>query len=246
MSSKLQNEINPNIFSYDLLLPVSICIEMFLLKQNKKIKKGLFLFVLALLLFTIILTGSRKTMLAVGAIFAVYIFNSEKRSTLLIGSILIGISIFSFLPDIFFDRWGDTFESRGSGRIDIWIVGLKSLEKYFLFGAGLGNFPSAFDEFMHYAPNYMGAYRAAHNLYLEILVELGLVGFSLMILMMWKHYRAIPPRLDKDDNNQVMLKAVFWAMLTANFFGEFLLRKSFWLLWMMILMYRNVLKSESI
>ena len=236
--------INPNSLAYDLLFPVAISIEMLVFGKHGKITKGLLLLVFACLLFSIIATGSRKNMLAVGAILLTYAFYSREKRTLLLVCVLIAVvGLYPFISDSFLSRWDTAIESRGSGRLDIWTVGLRSLQKYWLLGVGLANFPNAYTEFADYAPNYVGLYRAAHNLYLEIVVELGLTGLMLMAATFWQHYKAIRPLSGKYNGNQVMLRAVFWAMLISNFFGDFILGKSFWLLWMLIIMYSNISKS---
>lgn len=239
-------EVSPNNLSFDLLFPISIAIQSMVSVGRSRKSRILFLLIFILLVFAVILTGSRKMMLAVGGIMLVNIFYSEKRMSIGLFFILGIACIYSFIPDTFFQRWGEAAETRGSGRLDIWTVGLMSLEKYWLFGAGLANFPLAYTEYANYAPNFMGLSRAAHNLYLEILVELGIAGFTLMAFMIWKHFRTLLTKRVATGDDHVMLMAVLVAMLIANFFGDFILEKSFWMLWTMIGIFRNLAYDKRI
>jgi len=234
---------DPNYFAFCLLLPVSICIEK-ILNQKKKVLKFMFSAVLSTIILGIIVTGSRGGMLGVCVIFITYILCMKQRITLLAILIIMGIIITSFFSIIFIERWGQAIETGGSGRVDIWIAGFSSLKNFCVVGAGLGNFPNVFADFGHFTPFTRVVFKDPHNIYLEIFVELGIVGFSLLILAMRRHYQVIKSRFDYHDSNQAMLKAAFWALLTSSFFVGTLFLKSFWLFWMMILMYGNIMDKE--
>ena len=113
------------------------------------------------------------------------------------------------------------------------------LKHHWLLGAGLGNFGNAYEEFAIYAPHFKGYHRAPHNIYLGCFVELGIIGFSLFIAVLMRHYRVIRSRFACHDGNQIMLKAVFFAALVSSFFLDTLYQKSFWLILMLIMMNRN-------
>ena len=57
----------------------------------------------------------------------------------------------------------------------------RKFKELWSFGAGLGNFPVAFDRFVGYATHFEGYGRGSHNIYLNVLVELGIVGFALLL-----------------------------------------------------------------
>lgn len=227
-------------FPFDLLIPISICIEKILI-EKKKIVKAILIILLGIMIFSIVITGTRSGLIGVGVIIIIYILSARKLS---IATILlsIGIILLSLTPEVFVERWMEASETGGAGRTTIWDNGLIALKNYWTIGAGLNNFPEAYEEFAHFTPLSSGIGRGAHNTYLEIFVELGIIGFSLMVFGMWKHYQAIKSRLRSHDTNQVMLKAVFWAMFVVSFFLDTFWYKSFWLLWMMIMMHRNVME----
>jgi len=237
--------MNPNALAFALLMPLSICTGM-MIKQNERIKKLLLITIFGVMLLAIFLSGSRKCLLGAGVIFIVYSFLAQKRVTFWIIAIAIGSIIISFVPDMIVERAMHLVKDRGAGRLDIWTVGLKGLEKYFLLGAGLDNFPAVYDQYMDYAPHFVGFRRGPHNIYLSVIVELGIVGLSLMFFMIWKHYRAIQSRVTQRGGSGIMLQAAFWAILVSGFFMDVIWDKAFWLLWMMIMMHKNILQNNSI
>lgn len=238
-------EANPNGLAFSLLLPISICLEQIMKKNNKTIR-SIFAFILTVIIFCVIITGSRANMIAVGIIFIIYISFTRRRIALAITLIIIGMILIQLIPDVFYERWGKVIETGGSGRLDIWYVAWKTLEKYWLIGAGLSNFPEAYTEYASYAPNFAGINRASHNIYIGTFVELGIIGFILLILAIWKHYRLLQSRFIQRDISQIMLKAAFWAILLSSSFNDRVWDKRFWLLWMMILMYSNVSRRETL
>lgn len=232
-----------NGFAFGLLLPVSLCIEK-MLCQKILLLKILFGIFLACLSFCIVITGSRGAMLGVAAIFMVYYLSLRNKIALTVLLIIIGIIFLSFIPSFFIERWETAFESGGTGRITIWQIGLLSLQKYILIGAGLSNFPLAFTEFMNYVPRYQTAGRAPHNIYIGFLVELGVFGFSVMMIAIWQHFKAMTRLVFDKSFNQVMLRASLSGILVASFFLDTVWLKSFWLIFMMITMYRYIQNSE--
>lgn len=233
-----------NGFAFGLLIPVSLCIEK-MLSQRKLLPKIIFGMLLGLLSFCIVITGSRGAMLGVAAIFLVYYLSLRNKSALSVLLIIIGIILFSFIPSFFIERWEAAFESGGAGRTRIWQIGLISLQKYIFIGAGLSNFPLAFTEFMSHVPEYKTAGRAPHNIYLGFLVELGIVGFSFMAIAIWQHYRATTASASEKNINHVMLRAALCGMLVSSFFLDTVWLKSFWLIFMMIAMYKYVQSKDA-
>ena len=83
-----------------------------------------------------------------------------------------------------------THPEGGTGRVDIWTVGWRMVEHNTLNGVGSGNFSTSSihyllepgvikrDDFIVSTP------KVAHNTYLQILAELGVVGFVLWITIL--------------------------------------------------------------
>ena len=230
---------DPNHFAFSLLLPISLGIENIFEERRLK-RKALLIAILGMMIFSVIISGSRGGLLGVLVIFLVYIFLIKKRLLLLILIALLGILLIEFTPDYFFERIENTAESGGAGRVTIWTYGLAILKHNWLYGVGLNNFPKAYGEFAHFTPLTTAIYRGAHNTYIQTLVELGIIGFSVMILSIVTHYKLLTQKRPHPDIDRTMLKASLWGILVTSFYLDTIWTKSFWLLWMMIIIYNNV------
>jgi O-antigen ligase len=83
-----------------------------------------------------------------------------------------------------------THPEGGTGRVDIWTVGWRMVQDNAIQGVGSGNFKTASihyllqpgallrDDFIVDTP------KVAHNTYLQILAELGIVGFALFMTIL--------------------------------------------------------------
>ncbi len=236
--------VSPNVLGFILLLPISVCIEMLLRQKNKLIIKSLFVIIAGVFAYGVLLTGSRGAALSVGIVIIVYILFLRQRLNLAIILTVVGVLIYSLIPGYLFERFGSSIESGGSGRLDIWYAGWLAIKKYWVLGAGLNNFPEAYNQFAQYSSNFIGWDLDSHNLYIGVLTDLGIVGITLMVVAMRKHYKAIQARFTHYNINTVMLKASFWAVLFCCIFGTHLWSKAFWLLWMMIMMHKNILEDK--
>lgn len=233
----------PNQLAYDLLMPAAIGVAM-LLTHKGKLFKALLLAVVVTIFAGIILTGSRGGLMGGVVVIAVYLIHVRKRLTFGIVSLAIGAILFFSMPGHLIERLAKAAETGGAGRLDIWHVGLLALKKYWLTGAGLNNFSTAYTEFAYYAPNFKGLGRAAHNIFLENFVQLGVIGFTLMAGGLYGHYRRISGSVIS-GGDFLMLKASFWAMMVSSLFLDTFWYKSTWLLWMMILMRKSSLEDGS-
>jgi putative inorganic carbon (HCO3(-)) transporter len=80
--------------------------------------------------------------------------------------------------------------SRGSGRVDVWRAAWRSFEENPILGIGAGNFRSStFDRLLQTpgvttTSGYRSKGKYVHSMYLGNLTELGIVGFSLFMLML--------------------------------------------------------------
>ncbi len=111
---------------------------------------------------------------------------------------------------------------------------LSKFPEYLLFGAGLGNihnlaYPYIASEHMHYMENSIFVAKSG---YLRIISELGLIGFSLFILMTYSVYKKlsiIKKLFIKDKKNiissmQLLLFLVMIAYFSRSYvFGEYIM-----------------------
>jgi O-antigen ligase len=144
-------------------------------------------------MLALFLTSSRGGLIALGvALIAAVVLGGRRRGTMLAaaGAAVI-VTVFYFATIAPTDvRERVTHPEGGTGRVDIWTVGGRMVRDNFVHGVGAGNFPTSSihyllepgvllrDDFIVDTP------KVAHNTYLQVLAELGIVGFSLFITIL--------------------------------------------------------------
>jgi len=233
-----------NGLSFTMLLPVSICLGM-LLKKGKPLMKIFFFAVLLILFFGVILTGSRGNLAGCLVILLYFFIFTRKKLRFGIFAAATLIIMLLMTPQFYIDRINNSVESHADGRTDIWYVGWKALDKYWLFGAGLDAFPKAYNEFINYSPSFMGLGRAPHNVLVGSFVDFGIIGMSLIIISLIKHYAALRRRNRNCNIDHVVLKGAFWGIMVASLSMDSIWTKTFWLLWMLIIMQKYISETEN-
>jgi O-antigen ligase len=116
-----------------------------------------------------------------------------------------------------------------SGRGEIWTAGFLACRVHCAVGSGLHTFSAVFDE--RYAFSAAGKNlergQAAHNLYLALAVEGGLIGLTLFLLALvaeWGSVRAPPVASGAPGLGGAMI-----GVLVANMFLSAVWFKYFWL-----------------
>ncbi len=144
-------------------------------------------------MLTLFLTSSRGGLVALGvALIAAVVLGGRRRGTMLVaafGAVLVTVFYFATIAptDV---RERVTHPEGGTGRVDIWTVGWRMVEHNTIHGVGSGNFSTSSihyllepgvimrDDFIVSTP------KVAHNTYLQILAELGVVGFALFLTIL--------------------------------------------------------------
>ena len=70
-----EREANPNYFAVTLIIPVFICLGMILTQKKMKLMKGLLVIAFVVLIYSIIITGSRGALLGLLIGFIVYLLS---------------------------------------------------------------------------------------------------------------------------------------------------------------------------
>jgi O-antigen ligase len=139
------------------------------------------------------LTSSRGGLIALGvALIAAVLLGGRRRGTMLaaaVGLVLVTVFYFATIaPASVTERV--THPGGGTGRVDIWTVGLRMVRDNAIEGVGSGNFQTSSihyllepgklvrDDFIVDTP------KVAHNTYLQVLAELGIVGFVLFMTIL--------------------------------------------------------------
>ena len=190
---------DPNLYSAYLVTSVPLAASFYFRSRNFVVQI-LALFAVGLITITVLKTGSRAGLICcafgIFASFAVSIRSQivRWRQTIVVASIAAAGAIVVVLPQVssIFEREDSieistaigTLDRSTARRISYIDVGLKQFTQDPLLGSGTGSFPKAFAE-SNYSKMFMTSqeihplYRRAHNSYLEILAELGLIGFFL-------------------------------------------------------------------
>lgn len=198
---------DPNYYSVNVI--ISMCLTVILL-HREKISLPVFALFMGLFLFFIKGTVSKSALLmsAVPLMMFLYSNHLKQKQTLQTASIIIMFAALAYLiatggGEAFgtvFSRLsssGGDLNKLTTGRFDIWINNLEYFKTHlwsFLFGKGIN------------AKLLEG--KGHHNVYLEILWHLGLVGGSLLLGLLVQVFRIIPRRIKRNPLNYSVLFCV--------------------------------------
>jgi O-antigen ligase len=189
---------------------------------------------------------SRGGLLSVFAMAVVYAYRFRLKVW---GLALISAATAALLlaaPSLFFQRIANAVDSGGAGRTNIWKVGLVALKHYGIMGAGLGNFPAAFDHFAGEAAHFEGFDRGSHNIYLNVSVELGILGVILLVNALRTELRGRKfADVISPFHAAVACEAAAWGMLVGGFFLDILWKKAFWLVWILFAVATKMQKASA-
>jgi O-antigen ligase len=238
---------DPNETAAALVAAAALAIALAVSWRGKPFMRLVAIVTAPLCAFASLLTLSRGGLVAFGAaLIAAVLMAGRRRAQMLVlavvsASLAVGYFAF-FAPASAVERVTEVHG--GTGRTDIWKVGLRMVRGAPLQGIGAGNFPIVS---IHYLLEPGALLRGdfivdkpkvAHNTYLEVLAELGIVGLTLFLIVIFfaigcavraARYAA---KL-KDREIDIMARALVVALaslLAANFFISREYSKQLWLL----------------
>lgn len=252
---------DPNILAASLLLPFALSLERLILGGTRymgpRAWRALGLAGVLLTVFAITITGSRGGLVSVALALILVLWYARRvpgaihrvrrAAVTVLGSIgaILGLvfvaaqvapgsrigQVVDVLP---LGRISNT-EIGGSGRIEIWTTGALLCREYCAAGSGIGTFPTAFNQVFAFSGvgQSVGADRPAHSIFLELAVELGFAGVTLLILALLAEWRALALA---DLRRTAAVKAAFVSVLAANLFLSTIWFKYFWLVIVLIRM----------
>ena len=183
---------NPNMLGEYLILIIPIAVGM-LIGRGEGLRRIPAFFCIGIMGICLILTWSRGAWL--GLIFAalLFLFMWQRRS---VWVILAGIASIPVLPMILpasivsrFTSIGNMTDSSTSYRVYIWRATINMIEDNLTTGIGIGE--GAWDRlYPLYA--YLGVEAAphSHNLYLQIWLELGIIGLLVFVVFLFLLYQS--------------------------------------------------------
>lgn len=178
---------NPNVFGEYLLLVIPVIVGLLFTEKGWK-KKIFLLGILGINSIALILTFSRGCWL--GILFSVAILAIViDRRFILLGIALLLMAPF-ILPESIINRFtsiGNMEDTSTSYRVSIWMGTIAMLKDYWFSGIGLG-----ITSFNKVYPIYAYSGTTAqhsHNLYLQLVVENGIMGLIMFIGIMYYFYK---------------------------------------------------------
>jgi len=193
----------------------AIALLAFVWTETKRPGLRLFLLItLGVLSLALLLTFSRAAIAGagfVGALFVLWKFNAKTAALALIGLMLVAL----LLGDVVYARltlgMDQGADAVSAGRIDgIWLPLVPEVAKSPLWGHGLSSVLWSF-------PMQMGAMTPvghAHSAYLQTLLDMGIIGFALLLgyyVHAWKGFRA----LGADASLNAELRGFFQGAVAA-------------------------------
>ena len=173
----------------EMLVPIPLVLSMgHILKGGKRALVG---FCAVLMASTIVLSGSRAGMIGFGleiVLLPVLTFQRGRSLRVVLGSVSVCMLILALLTFLgkgqMLGRLGDL---RPENRLDITKDSLRMFSKRPFIGWGLGTFPTVYPRYRSFYTNLF--VNEAHNDYVQLLTETGLLGFGLMLWFLVRVYR---------------------------------------------------------
>ncbi len=194
---------DPNFFAQIMVVLVPIALERFF-HEKRNILRLAALWSFAVSVLTVIFTYSRGGFLAmIAAIVVVLIFYPPKRFQIpfLIFAMILFITM---LPPNYVERLAEltdllpqgstmrTDERSLQGRLSENLTALEMIKSNPLFGVGLNSFNYLFPQYSKkLGLALVATEREAHNLYLEAAAETGIIGFSVLMLVLFSCFQTI-------------------------------------------------------
>ena len=225
-----ETEVNPDSFGLKLIIPISLAVAAFLAARTWW-GRLLSFCVLAITVLALLLTMSRTALLSLVVLIIVFLVRLRLYRRLL-PVVALASLLLAAMPATFFQRIQEAADTGGAGRLDIWKAGLEMFKHYPLVGAGLGNFVVVYKQYAGFSPKFHGFLRSPHNIYLDILVELGILGFVLFLIAIVAQVRDVSESIKRSPVSKMWVvsgEAALYSLLVYGFFVDLIWDKSFWL-----------------
>ena len=224
---------NPNVLGQYLVMVIPVSFA--LMWSEKRIwQKIFYLGITAVMCACLIFTWSRAAWIGIILAIGFYMVVKDRRwSSLLVVALLIMPFI---LPESILSRitsLGNMKDSSTAYRFSVWLSSLRMAGDYWLSGIGLG--AGAFERvYQKYALNGAGFALHAHNFYIQLVVEMGVLGIIMFAMLIISAYRKIISIKDKNSVNRNVALAMGGALLGYMFQG---VAENLWYNYRMILLF---------
>ena len=207
----LSNDLNSDYRSIYLSIPFFLSITIFDIYYKQfycKVEMKYYIFniiILLLCLFAIIISGARGPIIALlFSVIVMNLFHKKGLSRILFLSFIFFISSYIFFF-LFYDKFGYLIERTGLRFLTLFDGGFEGNERYELLNFSLEKISNSFSDLMFgfgfasFGQEYFGipVYAYPHNIIIEVLFELGLVGMiffvisNLSIMIFFRRYLSV-------------------------------------------------------
>lgn len=179
---------DPNEFATLLVAGMAVATGLLFSRERPAGVRILSGFAIALLVLSVLLSLSRGGLVAMAAALLVgmfFTYRSRGKAILAASAVVLAAMAFFAANPVAYERVTDS--DGGSGRTDVWQVGWRMVQDEPLRGVGAGNFQVSSIHYLiapgtiRYDEYIVDQPVVAHNMYLGVLAELGVVGFCLFI-----------------------------------------------------------------
>jgi O-antigen ligase len=255
---------DPNFYAMVMLVLVPLALERLLDERSRPLRLAA-LWALTVIALTVVFTYSRGGFVALAAAIFAWFFLYPLRLKYFPVLILVGVTFLMLIPQEYLARISTLKELISApsvgfrtqdfalrGRASETLAGLEMIKQHPILGVGVNNYSSNYLDYaksLGLAPS--ASERAAHNLYLEVAAETGLVGLSVFLVFLgtmakniidsWKKLRGT-----RDDLARMVaaIGAGILGYLAASVFIHSAYPRYFWLLVGIAFSIPNIVKNE--
>jgi putative inorganic carbon (HCO3(-)) transporter len=205
-----RDTIHPNVMAGNLTLLIPLPLSWLLLNKNRKLWwiSVLATIILLAMLVILALTKSRGAWLALGVVLVSMLLIRWRRAW--IGVAVCGVIISIFIIPIGLKPMVEALMTSSNlstleGRQEVWSRALYMIQDFAFTGVGLGTFEDVADAMYPFFLSSPGSIHHAHNLFLQIAVDLGIPGLiawlavlSVSFVSAWQLYRYGLTSMERD------------------------------------------------
>jgi O-antigen ligase len=231
LSSPFGPYVNRNHFAGLMEMTVLVALGLALSKRSGPLVKGVLLFAAIVMALATLMSLSRGGLISlmVGLVAFAFLYSRRRaaRPVLLVVGLLLAVAI-AWLAWLgarpLVERLSALSKLSREATVEdrIWIAKdtLQLIQDHPFLGTGLGTYPLAVPSYVsHYFPR---EWDKAHNDYLQLLAEVGLVGFSLAVWWLVAFGRSLAAALRSKSTSPVRLGAYCGCLaLLVHSFGDF-------------------------
>lgn len=228
---------DPNITAAALLLGFSVALHSAFQPGISPRRRMFYMLATVLSGAGITLTASRGGLLALIAVVLYTVLTRGSGVVAVLALVTVFASAVLLVPDTLAERMDNTGTT---GRSQIWEIALESCPEHCATGSGLGTFPDVHERGVLTIPDATGDKLRfeAHSIWLETLVELGVLGFALLsgaLLLLGRELWRLPVQA-----RHGALAGLVALLITSSFLSNALF-KYFWL----VVMYGTIVVNVS-